>query len=408
MILLARFNIMDSRQSLLLGIVLFFSLLLLLRQYVISRDLKALKAQAWDLAEYENDIDRRLEQLSQKLTPAPAPKPAVVNDAALARITKLEAKLAKMEQELANAALQAPKSQTPTSLPIASVSAMTNVMEEHKIASADNTALQREQRAKARLKTALQDNKLDLHLQPIVALPTRTSAYFESFMRLQTGEKQYLDAREFVGLAEDAGLIAMIDTKVVFSSVRMLRALTSLKKRAGIFCNISGHTLSDTRAYDKIFSFLKANSAISRSLILEINQRQFQALKAPERERLGELADIGYQLSLDQVADLKLDGEVLAAAGIRFVKVPVSILLHANVDDEHLGIHPSRLASVLDKHGIALIGTEIERENEAVSLIDFDVPLGQGLLFAPPRPVKAELLDPKPGVVGLEQGKMPA
>jgi cyclic-di-GMP phosphodiesterase TipF (flagellum assembly factor) len=46
----------------------------------------------------------------------------------------------------------------------------------------------------------------------------------------------------------------------------------------------------------------------------------------------------------------------------------------------------------LHRHGIRLIADKIEAENQVVELLDFDLSFGQGFLFSPPRPVRAEAL----------------
>lgn len=42
--------------------------------------------------------------------------------------------------------------------------------------------------------------------------------------------------------------------------------------------------------------------------------------------------------------------------------------------------------------GIDLIAERVETETTVVDLLDYDVRFGQGFLFSPPRPVRAEAL----------------
>ena len=46
----------------------------------------------------------------------------------------------------------------------------------------------------------------------------------------------------------------------------------------------------------------------------------------------------------------------------------------------------------MGRHGISLIAERIEAEAVVVDLLDYDVRFGQGFLFSPPRPVRAEAL----------------
>jgi cyclic-di-GMP phosphodiesterase, flagellum assembly factor TipF len=60
------------------------------------------------------------------------------------------------------------------------------------------------------------------------------------------------------------------------------------------------------------------------------------------------------------------------------------------------GIAPAELSDLLGRFGIDLVADRIELEASVVDLIDADVRYGQGFLFSPPRPVRAEALQPLP------------
>ncbi len=50
------------------------------------------------------------------------------------------------------------------------------------------------------------------------------------------------------------------------------------------------------------------------------------------------------------------------------------------------------LADLLGRFGIELVADKIESEGMVVDLLDYDVRFGQGFLFSPPRPVRAQAL----------------
>src|SRR5262249_28192841 len=97
-----------------------------------------------------------------------------------------------------------------------------------------------------------------------------------------------------------------------------------------------------------------------------------------------------------------------AARGFRYIKIPGSLLL--NPKDTAADIHPADLADLLGRFGIDLIADKIESEAMVVDLLDYDVRFGQGFLFSPPRPVRAEALQgiaERSAVVGRETGAAP-
>jgi cyclic-di-GMP phosphodiesterase TipF (flagellum assembly factor) len=93
---------------------------------------------------------------------------------------------------------------------------------------------------------------------------------------------------------------------------------------------------------------------------------------------------------MDHVTDLRMGPRDLAERGLRFVKVPAPLLLNRN--GGAADIHAADLSDLLGRHGISLVAERIETEATVVDLLDYDVRFGQGFLFSPPRPVRAEAL----------------
>jgi cyclic-di-GMP phosphodiesterase TipF (flagellum assembly factor) len=94
---------------------------------------------------------------------------------------------------------------------------------------------------------------------------------------------------------------------------------------------------------------------------------------------------------MDHVSDLRIEPKELAERGFRFVKTPAALLLNRTAAPNS-DIHPADFSDLLGRYGIDLIAEKIEREGTVVDLLDYDVRFGQGLLFSPPRPVRAEVL----------------
>ncbi|MEM7301650.1 MAG: EAL domain-containing protein [Pseudomonadota bacterium] len=248
-------------------------------------------------------------------------------------------------------------------------------------------------RSQQPVRYALDNDALELHLQPIVELVSRQPEFYETQMRLKQEDGTYFQQSQLVALAERENLSAELDLNVIFTSVKMQRSLARMQRQMKLFCNVSAACISDPASFREAIEFLEANSAFADLFVLELPQSRFKRLKPEDRARLQQLADLGFCLSLDQVFDLKLNGPELREVGFRYLKVPTSTLLNPHLVDT-LDLTPGDLTQTLAQSDIRLIGSEIERETQIMHLIDFDIPLGQGDFFAPPRPVKPELLNP--------------
>lgn len=239
------------------------------------------------------------------------------------------------------------------------------------------------------IRDAVDANRIDIYLQPIVTLPQRKVRFYEAVTRLRDTNEKIIAAEDFIEHAEAAGLLGRIDHSVILRSVQVLRRLMVRNKDVGVFCNIAPATLANPTSFAQCLDFLDANRAVAASFVLEFKQSAFDRLGPVEREHLAALAQRGYRFSLDHVEDLRIEPRELADRGVRFIKVSAALLL-----DQKQGagadIHAADLSDLLGRFGIDLIAERIEGERAVVDLLDYNVRFGQGFLFAAPKPLRPE------------------
>jgi cyclic-di-GMP phosphodiesterase, flagellum assembly factor TipF len=252
-----------------------------------------------------------------------------------------------------------------------------------------------------RIARAVEANRLDLFLQPIVTLPQRKVRYYEALTRLRDDDGSLLSPEDFLGYAENGGLMPAIDNLMVFRCVQVVRRLSNKNREVGLFCTISGSTLTNGTMFQQIADFLEANRTLAPFIVFQFSQFAVRALGPIEQECIATLADLGFRFSMDHVSDLRIEPKELAERGFRFVKAPASLLLNRTAAP-NTDIHPADFSDLLGRYGIDLIAEKIEREGTVVDLLDYDVRFGQGVLFSPPRPVRSEVLQ---GIV--DKGERP-
>jgi len=241
------------------------------------------------------------------------------------------------------------------------------------------------------VRAAIEAGRVELYLQPVVTLPQRKVRFYEALSRLKLADDTLVEPDRFLKVAGKLGLLPRIDLRLLRSCVQVVRRLAAKNRDVGLFVNLAPETFADGAVFGDILALLEPNRALASSIMFDIAQAAFRAFGAIEQERLSALAERGFRFALDRVDDLKLHPRALAERGVRFVKVPVEMMLQRS---RGIGspIHPSDLADLLGRHGIDLIVVRIESEGTVVDLLDYDVRYGQGFLFAPPRPVRAEVL----------------
>jgi cyclic-di-GMP phosphodiesterase, flagellum assembly factor TipF len=242
----------------------------------------------------------------------------------------------------------------------------------------------------AAIRRAIDSGKIDLFLQPVVTLPQRKVRYYEALSRLKADNGDLVPADDFLDYAESGSLMPNLDHLSVARCVQVVRRLLLKSRDVGLFCNLSSATLTD-RNFPKLLEFMEANRAIAPALVFEFTQSAVRAMGPIEHESLAALAERGYRFSIDNLSDLRVEARELNERGFRFVKAPAALLFN-RVGVASTDIHPADFSDLLGRFGIDLIADHIESESTVVDLLDYDVRFGQGILFSPPRPVRAEAL----------------
>jgi cyclic-di-GMP phosphodiesterase TipF (flagellum assembly factor) len=242
----------------------------------------------------------------------------------------------------------------------------------------------------AAINSAIEGSKIELYLQPIVTLPQRKVRYYEALSRLKADNGDLVVAGDFLKFAEAGGLMPKLDNLSVLRCVQVVRRLLLKNRDIGLFCNLSSATLTDS-GFPRFLEFAEANRAIAPALVFEFTQEAVRGMGPIEHESLAALAERGFRFSMDNLTDLRVEPRELTERGFRFVKAPAALLLN-RIGAASTDIHPADLSDLLGRFGIDLIAERIEAEGAVVDLLDYDVRFGQGFLFSPPRPVRAEAL----------------
>jgi len=253
------------------------------------------------------------------------------------------------------------------------------------------------------VRNAIESQHIDLYLQPIVTLPQRKVRYYEAMSRLHADNGEIIAAADFLPFAEAGALVPRLDNLTVLRCVQVVRRLLLKNRDVGLFCNLAAATLVDA-GFRQLLEFMEANRAIAPSLVFEFTQSAVRAMGPIEYESLAALAERGFRFSMDNLTDLRIEPRELTERGFRFIKAPAALLLN-RIGGATANIHPADFSDLLGRFGIDLIAERIESEATVVDLLDYDVRFGQGFLFSPPRPVRAEALQ---GVAGDAKPEEPA
>jgi cyclic-di-GMP phosphodiesterase TipF (flagellum assembly factor) len=250
------------------------------------------------------------------------------------------------------------------------------------------------------VKEALRENRVDLHLQPIVNLPQRRTCFYEGFTRLRRADGKVIMPTEFLAAAEKANLLGVIDNMLLFRCVQIVRRLSERDRRIGVFCNVSMASLEDDQFFSSFIEFMRENRDLAHAMIFEISVRSFQQRSDIAARNMGRLKELGFRFSLDKGMGLNLDLPELQAAGVKFVKINGERLLEEltpggerPISAISRDIAAEDVPALFVRYGIDLIAEKVEIEKSVIEILEFEIPYGQGHVFGAPRPIKGSLQD---------------
>jgi cyclic-di-GMP phosphodiesterase, flagellum assembly factor TipF len=241
----------------------------------------------------------------------------------------------------------------------------------------------------AAIRNAIDGGSIELYLQPVVTLPQRKLRYYEALSRLKASNGEVVAAGDFLPYAEAGLLMPRLDNFAASRCVQIVRRLLLKKNDIGLFCNLSAATLADP-GFAKLLELMDANRAIAPALVFAFTQSAMRAMGPTEHASLAALAERGFRFSMDNLTDLRVNAGELNERGFRFVKAPARLLFN-RLGAVSSDIQPADFSDLLGRFGIDLIADRIEHENTVVDLLDYDVRFGQGALFSPPRPMRADI-----------------
>jgi cyclic-di-GMP phosphodiesterase, flagellum assembly factor TipF len=244
------------------------------------------------------------------------------------------------------------------------------------------------------IRHSLETNRVDLYLQPVVSLPQRKTVYYEGLSRLRTDKGELIMPRDYMRVAEPAGMMPTVDNILLFRCIQVVRKLAQRNSKAGVFCNISAFSLLDEEFFPQFVDYMQHNTDLAQHLIFEFSQATVNGAGHVEQASLEALAALGFRFSMDQVTDLRFDAGSLHDRNFRFIKVSAATMLEGTYSAGD--IHAADLKELLKRNGIQLIVDKVEHEREVVDVLDYDVELGQGFLFGEPRPVRESVLKDEP------------
>jgi diguanylate cyclase (GGDEF)-like protein/PAS domain S-box-containing protein len=236
------------------------------------------------------------------------------------------------------------------------------------------------------IREGLESNEFEVFYQPIVNAHSGQLIAAEALVRWHHPSRGLLEPIEFIGVAEDTGLIVPLGEQVLLDATRRAQAWRQIGVVDDDFyisVNLSAHQLQEIDLVDTVSRALEASGLPPEGLVLEVTESTLIENLAITVPRLLALRSLGVRLAIDDFGTGYSSLSYLADLPINFVKIDKSF-----VDRIATGTEGSAVVrGVIDLSramGFTCIAEGVEQEVQRQILEGLGCDFLQGYLFGRP------------------------
>ena len=240
------------------------------------------------------------------------------------------------------------------------------------------------------LRRALEREEITILYQPIVRLEDRSVAGFEALARWDHPKMGRMSPSEFIGIAEEIGLIVDLGLFVLERTARQLGAWQrSVRLREPVFAsvNVSSRQLLRHDLIHDLRTVLSRSQLARGTLKLELTESLVMENPEHAAQLLTRIRELGAGLALDDFGTGHSSLAYLQRFPFDTIKIDQSF-----VRTNNKGVRPVLLRSIValaHDLGMDVVAEGAETESDALELYQLGCEYAQGFLFGEPMTAEA-------------------
>jgi EAL domain-containing protein (putative c-di-GMP-specific phosphodiesterase class I) len=230
-------------------------------------------------------------------------------------------------------------------------------------------------RATEEIIKALNERRLFLVYEPVVAIASREPVFYECLMRVRRDDGSLLAVNEVVPLAERLGLVRLLDHRVLELVLDELAGTPSLKASL----NLSAASTVDPDWWASLGASLRSNPGIAERLTVEITETTAIQDIDDTRGFVARVKDLGCRIAIDDFGAGYTSFRNLRKLGVDIVKIDGSFVQNLKRSEDDRAFVQT-LIDLARRLGLETVAEWVQDEESAAILADWGCDYIQGAL----------------------------
>jgi diguanylate cyclase (GGDEF)-like protein/PAS domain S-box-containing protein len=251
------------------------------------------------------------------------------------------------------------------------------------------TSLLARVRTETELRQALNRGELEVYYQPVIDLTTGRPVSTEALVRWQHPERGLVMPLEFIPIAEETGLIALLGLQVLEHACRQTAAWQrDIDPALAVSVNVSGRQALNPLLPAQVEAIAERSGLTPGTLALEITETVLMEEADSPATVLDSLQEHGLSLVLDDFGTGYSSLSRLKRFPLDVLKIDRSFVagVDCNIDDRAIVKATIDMAHAV---GLTVVAEGVETSEQEDCLRELGCDRAQGYLYARPQPAEA-------------------
>ena len=233
------------------------------------------------------------------------------------------------------------------------------------------------------LRDALENEKFEMHFQPMMPAKKGETVIFESLLRIRDENGKLGSPIYFIEAAENFGLAQSLDIKVLERCFKHHKDLINQGKDCMLSINISGISLGDEMVLNALKTLVKKEQPVTDKIIIEVTETAAMRDEQKAKQFVAELHNLGFKFALDDFGSGYSSFYYLKNLDVDYIKIDGEFI--KNIDNSPEDRHFVKALTDLAKGlNVEIIAEFVENQTHVNILKEMGVDYMQGYHISKP------------------------